>query len=50
MTYIEKKKEWDVFLDHARSIIWAIRAEKGAWYVRTLLARWLEEMDNEEDT
>ena len=40
--------EWDIFLDHAHNIITAIREKEGSWYVRTLISRWLEDMDDEE--
>lgn len=41
-------EEWAVFLDHAHNVIRAIREREGSWYVRTLISRWLEDMDDEE--
>ena len=41
--------EWNVFLDHAHNVIRAIHAKEGSWFVRTLIARWLEDLDKEEE-
>ncbi len=39
--------EFDVLIDHLHAMLRRVYEEKGAWYVRTLIARWLEDMDEE---
>lgn len=39
--------EFDVFLDHAYNVLHALYEEKGSWYVRTIISRWLDDMDEE---